>query len=266
MTTRLAAAGIVCRWEITGSREQPHNLSFGTVERIDRISPSFTRISVTGPDLWRFAEGRLHFRLLFGPNGAGWPHLDASGVTAWPGGVESWHRPVYTTREIHRLGEAGARLVFDVFRHEGGRVTAWIDGVALGETVAITGPSGSRVPPAARRVDLVGDETAIPVIARIIAGLAAGTSGTARLFVPSEDDVQSLRAPEGFRVMWIPRDGGVLPVHAGLALPIPQADAFSFFAGERDDMLAVRARLIEASAPKNRYHVAAYWSKALAEG
>ncbi|ETX12772.1 hypothetical protein OCH239_17195 [Roseivivax halodurans JCM 10272] len=91
------------------------------------------------------------------------------------------------TREIHRLGEADARFAFDVFRHRCGRVPVWTRKVALGETVAITGPSGNRLPPAEWRADLVGDETGIPVIARIFAGLAAGTCGTTRLFVPSED-------------------------------------------------------------------------------
>lgn len=145
LADKLAGQGVVPRWQEDLSGRQPGNQSRAELVSVQRLSPNYSRVVMQGPDLARFDGAGLHFRLLFGPEGVGWPETDAGGATHWPGGMSAWHRPVYTTRAIERSG-AAARITFDVFRHEGGRVTEWCDRVAPGAEVALTGPAAAPCP------------------------------------------------------------------------------------------------------------------------
>jgi NADPH-dependent ferric siderophore reductase len=65
-------------------------------------------------------------------------------------------------------------------------------------------------PGAARSLLLVGDETAVPAICRILEDLPASARGTAFLEVPHRDDVAAVRPLPGVEVIWLPRDGAPL--------------------------------------------------------
>lgn len=259
LAERLAEHGVVPRWQEDLAGRQPGNQSRATVVSARRLSPNYSRVVMEGPDLARFAEGGLHFRLLFGPEGAGWPETDASGATRWPGGMTAWHRPVYTTRAIERAG-AAARMTFDVFRHEGGRVTDWCDRIAPGAEIAMTGPGGGGLPEMAGWMGLVGDETAMPVMIRILEAMPADTRGEAVLFVPEAADIQPVRHPEGVSLRWVLRGGDETPLAALKALSVPAADRYVFFAGEKAQALDARAWLPEQGLQKGEFVSAAYWS------
>lgn len=250
--------GVTRRWEGTGAGQRPANLALGTVVSVTRVSPSFTRVAVEGPELARLADGGLHFRILFGPEGADWPALDEGGVTRWPGGAGAWHRPVYTVREIE-TGGATTRLSFDVFRHDGGRTTEWTDRVQPGEQVALTGPGGHGIPEPTCWIGLVGDETAVPAIARILAALPEGTRGEAILFVPESGDMTDLPRPSGVSLRWIGRDEGVTPLQAMQSVAIPESDRHVLFAGEKSEALAARAWLQEQGLTRGEFLAATYW-------
>lgn len=256
---RIGALGVGLRWEGAQAGRLPGNISLAVVETVERISPSYVRLRVSGPDLARFSRGALHFRLLFGPEGAGWPATDSDGVTRWPGGPEAWHRPVYTTREITLLGGEAARIVLDVFVHEGGRVTDWTARVRPGEEIAISGPGGGGRP-AAAWMGLIGDETAVPVIARILAEADPDARGAATLFVPEAADAQALAAPPGLAVRWALRGEGVSPLDALHALDIPASDRFVFFAGERRDAFAARDWLRGRGLGLGEFLASTYWT------
>lgn len=221
---RVSAQGLTVHWRGVEVGRQPGNQSRARVRSVERLSPSYTRVQIVGPQLARFAEGALHFRLLFGPEGAAWPATDANGVTQWPGGIEAWHRPVYTTREIE-VADDETRIVFDVFRHDGGRVTDWTDRVELGTEVAMTGPGGGKMPAPARWMAFVGDETAVPVIARILAAMPADVQGEAVLFVPEAADIQELPRPAGVTLRWVLRDEAMSPLEALHGWPCPPRTA-----------------------------------------
>lgn len=256
---RIRALGLALRWEGAAAGQLPGNVSLAAVEAVERLSPSYVRLRISGPDLARFARGALHFRLLLGPESAPWPATDADGVTRWPGGVEAWHRPVYTTREITPLGGAAARIVFDVFLHDGGRVTQWTARVRPGEEIAISGPGGGGRP-AAPWMALVGDETAVPVIARILAEADADARGVATLVVPEAADAQVLAAPAGVAVRWLLRGGSVSPLDAVRALDLPPNERFVFFAGERREVFAARDWLRERGLGRSEFLVSTYWT------
>lgn len=102
-------------------------LTLAIVESVTQISLNFRRVRLRG-NFRAFAAGGLHFRFAFGPDGAPHPVEGPEGIE-WPGGIEAWHRPVYT---IRALDPKGAWLDTDVFVHQGGRVTAWTEHVQAG--------------------------------------------------------------------------------------------------------------------------------------
>lgn len=260
LAERISAQGLTVHWQGVRSGLQPGNQARAQVRAVQRISPSYSRVEIEGPELARFAEGPLHFRLLFGPAGEGWPTTDANGVTHWPGGIESWHRPVYTTRKIALAGDR-TRLVFDVFRHDGGRVTDWTDRVVPGTEVAMTGPGGGKMPVPARWMAFVGDETAVPVIARMLAEMPADTRGEAILFFPEAGDIQQIAHPEGVRLRWVLRDTGSSPLEALRELCLPEADRFVFFASEKSEALAAREWLASQGLARGEFSAASYWTR-----
>lgn len=256
---RVGGMGFRLDWQDGAGGRRPGNMSLARVESVARISPSYVRLVVAGPDLARFGRGGLHFRLLLGPQGSDWPMTDEGGVTCWPAGIAAWHRPVYTTRAIEPLGGGAARIGFDVFLHAGGRASAWAERAQPGDEVAMTGPSGGERP-AAGWMGLVGDETAVPVLARILAEAAPATRGAAVLFVPEAGDVQSLAHPSGVAVRWALRGGGEAPLDALDALRPPAGDRFVFFAAERQEALAARDRLQAQGFARGSFHASAYWT------
>jgi ferric-chelate reductase (NADPH) len=153
------------------------NLAGAQVAAVTRISAHFSRVRVVGQGLQRFGDGGLHFRFLLSQTGRApvWPHIAADGRTVWPEGEDALHRPVCTTGA---LDPAGKWLDFDVFLHDGGRVTDRTYRVAAGDPVGVMGPSGRDIPQAGW-IGLFGDETAMPAIARILAALHQTTTGQA---------------------------------------------------------------------------------------
>lgn len=208
-----------------------------TVRSVERLSPSFARIELGGPALADLGvDGPFYdqrFKLL----------LPAAGGLAPLRGLrpESWwsdllalpdaERPVVRTYSVREVRGSGpdSRLVLDVVLHEGahGPGSAWASSARVGDEVGVVAPrrgtpSGGIEwdPGAARRLLLVGDETAVPAIASILASLPPTACGDAFLEVPFADDVQELAAPPGVRVRWLPRDGA--PV-GSVALPAVRA-------------------------------------------
>lgn len=262
---RTEDVGLALDWQDKTAGGQPANLSLAWIAAVEPLTPSYARVVLEGPDLARFAEGGLHFRLLFGPAGADWPHTDEGGVTRWPGGAAAWHRPVYTTRMIEVLETGGAaRIHLDVFLHDGGRVTEWTRTARTGDTIAITGPGGSTVPTAGW-VCLIGDETALPVIARVLSDLPETTRGQATIIVPDHGDIQELSHPPALSLTWVLRDEGTSPLDILHAMTPPDSDRHVFFAAERSEAVAARAYLATQGLTRGEFTAAAYWTREDAE-
>ncbi|MCJ8140771.1 siderophore-interacting protein [Falsirhodobacter halotolerans] len=242
-------------WARMRAGPNPANLAIGRVERVMQISPSFTRVRLGG-DYTRFLDGGLHFRLLLGPAGTGWPTTDDTGGTVWPGGVEAWHRPAYTVRKVC---PEGSWMEFDIFRHAGGTVNDWADGLRPGDEVALTGPGGTGLTEAPW-IGLIGDETALPVIIRMIEGAPAGTQGVATILVPSRADVQTVRTPEGIVLRWAFRDEGATLIEAFRATEVPAGPRYVFFAGEKGEAALAREHGVALGLKRGEIHALAYWT------
>jgi NADPH-dependent ferric siderophore reductase len=125
----------------------------------------------------------------------------------------------YTIRDVVRDGSS-VRLVVDFVVHEdGGHGTGpacrWASSAAPGDVIQVIAPhrhssyGGTEFDPAGRpHLLLIGDETAVPALARILADLGPGHTGEVFVEVPTAADILELPAPEGFETRWFPRDGG----------------------------------------------------------
>lgn len=196
------------------------------VLRVDRISPSFVRVELGGACLAEFGvDGPLYdqrIKLIF-PGAAGRPPRIVPDETWYAGWLalpeeERGHMRTYTVRELRGTG-TDARLVVDIVVHaddhgEVGPGCAWGQRAAVGDRLVLIGPRRGEPwggiefdPGTAGRLLLVGDETALPAIAAILAELPWRAAGAAFIEVPHPADVQALRHPEGVDVVWLVRDG-----------------------------------------------------------
>lgn len=250
-------AGLLPEWHGEYQIGRPANFCLGRVTSVARISPRYRRITLEGAGLTRLMTGGLHFRLLLGPKGAPWPETDASGLTVWPEGKAQWHNPVYTVRDIRASGPM--RITFDVFLHDGGRVTEWSETLSVGAEVGLLGPSGGDIPEATGWTALYGDETALPAIARILAALPGDVRGKAVILVPGADDRQDLPRPKGVRLDWLYRDRGDDLATAFEGLTVPASDRFVFFAASRSEAARARRHCEALGLGRKEFWAQAYW-------
>jgi NADPH-dependent ferric siderophore reductase len=252
-------------WERVDAGALPPNLSIATVNEVRRISPNFARVRVSFADVARYADDGLHFRLVIsalpperarGGSVAEWPVIDASGRTRWPEGDAALHRPVYTIREID---VPAGWMEFDVFLHDGGRVSAWAGRARPGDRIGLIGPTTlKRDMPG--WVAFFGDETALPAIALYLRTLPEDTRGCAVLSCADPADRQDLTAPPGVTLNWIGDGPGAL-VAALKSLPLPPGDRFVYFAAERAEADDARHWLRDENGlTRAEANVTAFWS------
>lgn len=243
-------------WKAPDRAVAKGRLTHARVQAISRISPSFFRVRLSG-DFAAFRQGGLHFRLLLGPHGAEWPAPGADGALVWPGGIDAWHRPPYT---IRAMDAAAAWMDFDIFVHEGGRVTEWCNEARPGDAVALTGPGGKGIRQAGW-LGLVGDETALPVILRALEAAAPDTTGRAMIVIPDVADAQEVAVPEGITLEWVVRRPGIAAIDLFRSLLPPGEDRFLFFAGERQAAQAARDHAQGLGLAAGEFLAAAYWTE-----
>ncbi len=251
-------------WEKVDAGALPPNLSIATVESVRAISPNFRRLRLRFADVARYAQDGLHFRLVIsalapdqaqGGSVKRWPRIGESGRTLWPEGEFALHRPVYTLRDVDA---AAGWMDFDVFLHEGGRVSAWTDRVSAGDEIGLMGPT-ARGTISAGWVGFWADETALPAVIRHCAALPAATRGRICVALGDQADRQEFERPAGLELIWSPRaENGLL---ADLkAMELPAEDRFAFFAsgGEETDLARNYLR-DELNFTKHDSNITAYW-------
>ncbi|MEM9010271.1 MAG: siderophore-interacting protein [Pseudomonadota bacterium] len=243
-------------WD-AGVARAPLNQTLAQVVGTQQISPNFMRLRLEG-DFSAFARSGagLHFRLLFSSTGAGWPMLDERGITRWPDGVETWHRPPYTVRA---LAPGADWMDIDIVLHAGGRVTDWCQTVAPGTEIALHGPSGT-TQPTASWLGLVGDETALPVILRMVEDARPGTRGQAIILIRDPADAQPVETAADIAVQWGEMGAGD-PTELLRELSPPDADCHIFFAAERAQATQARAVFKELGFPAGTAKAASYWTR-----
>jgi NADPH-dependent ferric siderophore reductase len=253
------AAGL--SWPTMTEGALPPNFRLATVEASTRLSPNFLRLRLRADDLGFMARTGLHLRLLQPKDPANpvWPRLSATGRTVWPdSGL--LHMPVYTIRAIDA---ASGWLDVDIYLHGRGRTCAWAKAARPGDPVGISGPGGGWLPKGAHLV-LGGDETALPVIGRILSEAAPDTIGRAVIAVTNLDDRQEISGPPGVQIDWLgpqdrPKLATTFDAIASTALSGTEAVQV-LFGGERLEADHLRHTLRKRFHPSvQRVAVATYW-------
>ncbi|WP_137932389.1 siderophore-interacting protein [Mesorhizobium comanense] len=234
-----------------------------------RISPHMQRLRFAGSDLDRFTHGGLHMRLLLPPQGRRpvWPSMGVDGLLVWPGGEDALTVRVYTIRVIDA---ASGWLDVDFVLHPGQDTPAAVfaQNARAGDVIGMIGPGGGEAPEG-QTLLLVGDDTALPAIGRILEHLPPSTRAEALIEVDGPDDRIALRQGDNIDITWLYRHGreagtaGLLPAALRERSHAALADGLFVWAGcEFADFREIR-RIVrkEWGLARDRHLVTAYWRR-----
>jgi NADPH-dependent ferric siderophore reductase len=249
-----------------------------TVTRVEDITAHMRRITLAGNDLESFATGGLHFKLLVPPEGVTkpeWPVPGADGLPIWPTDDK---RPSVRTYTIRRIDAVAGTFDVDFvlhgengFDHSVG--SRWAARAKRGDIVGVRGPVGRAIPTADWYL-LVGDEAALPAIARHLETLPSAARGMAIIEVDDETQRQKVLNETGIEVLWLYRRGAepgttTLLADAVRAVEMPPAGtALHAFAGvEAEAFTAIRHHWREVlQLDKKNVLANIYWRRGVAEG
>ncbi|MDO4254487.1 MAG: siderophore-interacting protein [Kocuria sp.] len=181
-----------------------------------------------------------------------------------PGGTVAWTEEAialartYTVRSFDAdLGE----LAIDFVLHGTGLASSWLRRVTPGESVYLAGPKVSAaVPTDTDWMLLVGDDTALPAIARCLEDVPAGTRVRAVVEVPTEADRQSLHTQADLELTWVVRDAGEDLVETVKAIDWWDGEPFVWVAGEANAIKPLRRWFKqERSVPREHTDISGYW-------
>ncbi|MFN3302169.1 MAG: siderophore-interacting protein [Roseateles sp.] len=236
------------------------------VLRVDDLSPRLRRITLGGPELEGFTSPMPddHVKLLFPAPGEARPVLPTFGANgvSFPDGATRPAARDYTPRAFDLQRHT---LTLDFVLHGDGPASTWAAAARPGDPIGVAGPRASRVvdPQAHAHWLLLGDETALPAIARWLEWIPQTSRVTVRVEVDSPEDRIALPAHDGLDLAWVQRR----PVPQGCALlaavcGLPLAPGYAWIACESAQMRALRLHLLtERAWPRDHLYAAGYWKR-----
>jgi NADPH-dependent ferric siderophore reductase len=245
-----------------------------SVEHIEDVTPRMRRVTLSGPELTGFTTlaPEDHVKLFFPAPGAEEPRVPRvrPDGTLLPFGVEG--KPVSRDYTLRHFDPVRNRLAIDFFRHGHGVASAWVERARPGSRLGVAGPRGSYVLNAHFAWQLcVGDETALPEIARRIEETPAGTRIFAVLGVADAGERQSFDTAAEVELEWVerPRDGsgltrGMLDALGRCSLPIEPG--FTWLAGEAGEVRGVyRYLAAQIGFDRSRVHASGHWKRGVVD-
>ena len=222
------------------------------VLRVTNLTPRMRRITLGGAELAGFASvgSDDHIKLLF----ACTPE-EQQAIDARDGGARPTMRE-YTPR---RIDLANLELDIDFVLHGDGPASTWAAQAAPGQTLDIAGPRASMVvPDIFDSYLLIGDETAIPAIARRLEELPAGRQVLAVIQIEDEQERQALASKAQVEVIWVRRHAEDL-LERVRHLALPQGRLYGWVALEKALTRQAKALLLEKGVQEDALKAAAYW-------
>jgi len=212
------------------------------VVRVESPSPNFRSVTFAGESLADFVSASFddHVKLM----------LDADGA-----------EPVRRDYTPRRYDSATGELTIEFSLHGDGPAAAWAARATPGDRAVIGGPRGSFI----IHVDhdwhlLVGDETALPAIARRLEELPARARAIVIMQVADEADRRTLQSAANLSVQWV-SDATAL-IDAVRTLDLPAGEGYAWCAGEAGAMAALRRVLVEEKGhDRDAIRAAAYWKR-----
>jgi len=247
-----------------------HSLKFRLLQvtRVQPLTPHLIRVTLTGDDLDDFESASFddHIKVFFPAPGADKPVLPSAGPNG-PVFPEDQPRPVARDFTPRRYDRAARELDIEFAMHEAGPAASWAAQAKVGQYLGIGGPRGSLVIPTAFDWHLlIGDETALPAIARRLHELPAGTRVAAVLEVADPSARIEFDTQAELHAVWryrsdSPYRGDAL-LQAVRETYLPEGEGYVWAAGESATMRAVRYHLCtERGVDKSRIRAASYWKQ-----
>lgn len=177
------------------------------VLRVVDLTPRMRRITVGGPELAGFVSLGTddHVKLFFPQNAEERAALDAFDPSA---GKTQGSLPQMRDYTPRRYDLDTLELDLDFVLHGDGPASTWAAQAKPGQFLYIGGPRGSMiVPDIFDSYLLIGDETALPAIARRLEGLAPNRRALVVVEVENGAEQQVLQSPAQVHVIWVLREG-----------------------------------------------------------
>jgi NADPH-dependent ferric siderophore reductase len=178
------------------------------VLRVVDLTPRMRRITLGGPELAGFVSLGTddHVKLLFPQNAEQAAALENLELGA---GKNKGALPEMRDYTPRRYDLDTLELDIDFVLHGDGPASTWAAQAQPGQFLHIGGPRGSMiVPDIFDSYLLIGDETALPAIARRLEGLAANRKALVIVEVENGKEQQVLHSAAEVNVIWVLREGG----------------------------------------------------------
>ena len=178
------------------------------VLRVVDLTPRMRRITLGGPELAGFVSLGTddHVKLLFPQNAAEQAALETLVLGA---GKSDGPMPAMRDYTPRRYDLDTLELDIDFVLHGDGPASTWAEQAKPGQFLHIGGPRGSMiVPDMFDSYLLIGDETALPAIARRLEGLPANRRALVIIEVENGKEQQVLETAAQVNVIWVLREGG----------------------------------------------------------
>ncbi|SFY32909.1 NADPH-dependent ferric siderophore reductase, contains FAD-binding and SIP domains [Pseudomonas sp. NFACC49-2] len=177
------------------------------VLRVMDLTPRMRRITVGGPELAGFVSLGTddHVKVFFPQSAEERAALDTFDPSA---GKTQGPMPEMRDYTPRRYDLDTLELDLDFVLHGDGPASTWAAQAMPGQFLDIAGPRGSMiVPDIFDSYLLVGDETALPAIARRLEGLAPNRRALVVVEVANGAEQQVLQSPAQVHVIWVLREG-----------------------------------------------------------
>lgn len=216
------------------------------VVRVVDLTPRMRRITLGGPELAGFVSLGTddHVKLLFPQNEAQQAALETLVLGA---GKDNGPMPAMRDYTPRRIDLDALELDIDFVLHGDGPASTWAEQAKPGQFLHIGGPRGSMiVPDIFDSYLLIGDETAIPAIARRLEGLAANRRALVIIEVENGAEQQKLDSVAQVNVIWVLREGGSNNLlNTVMQLQVPSGNLYAWVATESKVSRQIRRVLLD---------------------
>ncbi|MGF6372415.1 NADPH-dependent ferric siderophore reductase [Paraburkholderia sp. RAU6.4a] len=242
------------------------------VKQVRALTPHLIRVTVTGADLDDFVSASFddHIKVFFPDPGADKPTLPQAGPDGpvFPEGK----RPTARDFTPRRFDRDARELDIEFAMHDAGPAATWAAQAQAGQYLGVGGPRGSLVIPTGFDWHLlIGDDTALPAIARRLEELPAGTRVAAVIEVADPSARIEFTTQAEVHLVWCyrneantqngARSEALLHAVRDTWLPV-NGEGYVWAAGEAATIRAVRQHLCgERGVDKTRIRAASYWKQ-----
>ena len=228
------------------------------VLRVTDVTPKMRRVTLHGPDLTGFISLGTddHVKLIFATT----PEEQAALENFVPGSPSDGPKPVMRDYTPRRYDPASGELDIDFVLHGEGPAATWAEQAEPGQFLHIAGPRGSMiVPDIFDSYLLIGDETALPAIARRLEELPANRSALVVVEVADQGEQQVFDSQAQVDVIWIVRgEQNLLDVTRRLEMP--EGKLYAWVATESGLSRKLRRVLLDEFGLEEEFVKAAgYW-------